>query len=103
MFNQAVWLSVFPDNGRNMNVTYSTAPSFCDGMTWETWAQLGFQGPCPYHRKALRNLTKAEAYKVAKSKNLSAFVCPLSNMWHVATGGFDESDFIEMAEGYDEK
>lgn len=76
-----------------MMLTYSTADQFCDGMTWRDWIELGNRGPCPYHTKTLRNYNKKEAYAIAKKKNLKAFVCELSGKWHLASGGFSESDF----------
>ena len=63
-------------------------------MSYREWREGGNTGKCPYHSKMLRNFNKAEAYDIAKRKNLHAFKCELSGKWHLSSsGGFNEKDF----------
>jgi hypothetical protein len=82
----------------NMMISYSTEDQFCYGMTWQEWRRSGGEGKCPYHAKTLRNFNRAEAYDIAKRKNLHAFFCKLSGKWHLAAGKFDATDF-EVCDG----
>lgn len=68
-------------------------------MSYREWRENGNTGKCPYHAKMLRNFNKAEAYDIAKRKNLHAFKCGLSDKWHLtSSGGFSEKDF-EVCDG----
>lgn len=69
-----------------MFTTYTTADQFCHGMSYREWRELGHTGKCPYHAKALRNFNRAEAYDIAKRKDMHAFFCELSGKWRLATG-----------------
>ena len=82
-----------------MMTSYSTEDQFCPGMTWQEWHRSGGEGRCPHHAKTLRNFNRAEAYDIAKRKNLHAFKCELSGKWHLSSsGGFNEKDF-EVCDG----
>lgn len=81
-----------------MITTYTTADQFCHGMSYREWREGGHTGRCPHHAKMLRNFNKAEAYDIAKRKNMRAFFCTLSHKWHIANGPFNPKDF-EVADG----